>query len=276
MTDEDLNDLVRRAQSGDLHAVEQVLRRCQPRIQAVSDRMLGHHADAQDATQEIMIKIMTSLGTFRAQSDFMTWAHRIAVNHVLTLIRSRPPRAASFDALNTNLQRGMAFGAKQSESAADEELLAYEVFVECAQRMLECLDASHRLALVLVDICDLSNAQAAAVLDVSEEALRQRVSRARRELTDFTGASCGLANPSASCRCTKQVPASLATGSIKRSTASATGRRSIGSVEAELRNLHDLARTTRMLRALPEPQASATLIDEVRRLLTSSQYSSLQ
>jgi DNA-directed RNA polymerase specialized sigma24 family protein len=93
---------------------------------------VAHAADAQDATQEILIKILTPLGSFRGDSDFMTWAQRIAISHLTSLLRTRTSKEVSFDTLATDLEDGLRFGAKQSAPAEDEQLLAYQVFIECA------------------------------------------------------------------------------------------------------------------------------------------------
>jgi len=274
MTKQTLNALARLAQNGDLLALEQLIAGCQHRIYALSRRMLGQLADAQDATQEILIKITTSLGTFRGDSEFMTWAHRIAANHLTSLLRAKASRQGTFELLAVDLDKGLRFGARQKAPAADEPLLAYEVFIECAQRMLHCLDSSTRMALVLVDICDLSNDEAAAVLEIGEDALRQRVSRARRELAAFLTGSCGLANPNAACHCLKQVPAALAIGSIQKACVTSPTQ-DVNDIAAELQVLNELARATKMLRALPELNAPEQLVTEIRKVLSSDRYRSL-
>ena len=161
MTDASIDDFLQRAKSGDLAAVEHLLRLCQPRVYSICRRMLRNASDADDAAQEALIKIVTSLGGFRGDSDFLTWAHRIAVNHVLSLVRSEKSEAERFEKLTRDLERGLQYGADR-EPGADEQLLAYEVFLECTQRMLQCLDGHSRIAIVLVDVCDLSNDEAAA------------------------------------------------------------------------------------------------------------------
>jgi len=274
MTEPTLNELALLAQGGNIHAVEALLRRCQQRVYSICRRMLRSAADAQDATQEILIKITTSLGSFRGDSDFATWAHRIAVNHVLSLLRSSRSEAERFDALANTLQQGLQFGAQQAAPAAEEPLLAYEVFAECAQKMLQCLDGPNRLALVLVDICDLDNDEAAAVLEIAPDALRQRLSRARRELSNFLGGRCGLANPDAACHCAKQVPAAVAFGTVSKG-ATRQDSPSVDSIAHSLQGLRDLARATRMLKQMPTEQAPANLVDEVRKLLSADRYRSL-
>jgi RNA polymerase sigma factor (sigma-70 family) len=277
MTEQTLNELAVLAQNGNLGAVEQLLAKCQHRVYAICRRMLGQPADAQDAAQEVLIKITTSLGSFRADSDFMTWAHRIAVNHVISLLRTDRSAERGFASMAKDLAAGLRYGANRTAPSADEQLLAYEVFVACAQGMLQCLEGSQRLALVLVDVCDMSHEEAAAILEVDPAALRQRVSRARRELSEFLGKQCGLVNPAAPCRCVKQVPASIAVGNISKepSRANAGMQRTIATIESELQNLTELARATRLLKSLPELRAPEALVSAVRNVLNSDRYRSL-
>lgn len=76
-------ELVRLATGGDAGAVQTLLRRHQPWIFNLALYMLQGRADAEDATQEILLKVTTALGSFRGASSFRTWARRLAVNHVL-------------------------------------------------------------------------------------------------------------------------------------------------------------------------------------------------
>ena len=73
--------------------------------------------------------------------------------------------------------------------------------------MLMALDREQRLAYVIDTVFDLDAREAAAVMGISPEAYRQRVSRARARLGAFMSQSCGLVNPDAACRCERQLPA---------------------------------------------------------------------
>jgi|SRR5437588_12116786 len=79
---EDLH-LVRRAQAGNLEALEDLIRRHQAWIYNSVLRMFYWPNDAEDVTQEILIKVTTKLSTFEGRSSFRTWVYRIAVNHIL-------------------------------------------------------------------------------------------------------------------------------------------------------------------------------------------------
>src|SRR5688572_30443945 len=95
--DRDDQALVARAQAGDRSALEALVGRHQTWIYNIAVRMLGHPQDAEDATQEILIKALTRLSSFEGRSRFRTWVYRIAVNHVLNMKRGRlEPESLTF------------------------------------------------------------------------------------------------------------------------------------------------------------------------------------
>src|SRR5436309_8597326 len=77
------------ARTGDREALEALVRRHQPWIYNIAVRMLYHPQDAEDATQEILIRALTGLASFEGRSSFRTWLYRIVVNHVLNMKRGR-------------------------------------------------------------------------------------------------------------------------------------------------------------------------------------------
>ena len=84
--------LVARAHSGDRASLEELVRRHQRWIYNIAIRMLHHPQDAEDATQEILLKAVTRLSSFEDRSSFRTWLYRIAVNHLLNTKRGRVER----------------------------------------------------------------------------------------------------------------------------------------------------------------------------------------
>ena len=89
-------ELVSKAQAGDKDALEQLVRRHQPWVFNIAIRMLWRRDLAEDAAQEILIKIVTKLGSFRGESRFRTWLCRIAVNHLLNLRKSEMEERMTF------------------------------------------------------------------------------------------------------------------------------------------------------------------------------------
>ena len=139
MTPEELEAAVVRAQQGDAGAVEVVLVAVQDNVHRLALRMTGSRDDALDATQEILIKVLTKLSTFAGDAAFTTWVHRVAVNHLLDRQRSNVEQAAlSFTAFADDLRSGLESAAPNAEP--DLDLLAREVKHSCTLALLTCLD----------------------------------------------------------------------------------------------------------------------------------------
>ena len=199
--------LVDAAVDGDQRALEQLLQAVAGDVLRLARRMLWHPEDAEDATQEILIKVATRLSTFRGDARMTTWVHRIAVNHLLTTRRRRAEDAAlTFTAFGQDLAHDL--DARVRRAWIDEDLLADEVMVGCTQAMLLCLDREHRLAYVLGDVLDVG----------SEEAASLCASRLRRSASASSAHASGSGlhartlwppNPANPCRCHRRVGAAI-------------------------------------------------------------------
>ncbi len=105
--------------------------------------MVAQPSDAEDATQEILIKVMTRLSTFKGDAGFTTWVHRIGVNHLLDRKKTQVERLeVKFDFYAEDLRTGLA--EPSARSGPDNALLAEEIKLSCTQAMLTCLDRQHR------------------------------------------------------------------------------------------------------------------------------------
>jgi RNA polymerase sigma factor (sigma-70 family) len=211
-----LDKLARLAADGDREALSELCRELQHPMYRMALRFLGDPDDAQDACQEILIRIMTRLGTFEGRSKFSTWAYTVAVR---SLLRTR-----------TRLHESAVQGAEQYAAALDaglgdvdpslEEteyrLLSEEVRISCTYGMLLCLPRPQRAAYLLADVLGLTDGEGAEILDCSREAFRQRVSRARRTLRFVIDNRCGLVNPANPCRCGRQIASAEAAGILDR------------------------------------------------------------
>src|SRR5258708_32569903 len=107
--EESLEDLVRRAREGDRVSLEHLVSAIQDRVYGLALRMLWHPEDARDATQEILVRIVTRLGSFRGESSFSTWTHRVAANYLLTVRKSRLEKQAyTFERFGRELEQGLS------------------------------------------------------------------------------------------------------------------------------------------------------------------------
>jgi RNA polymerase sigma factor (sigma-70 family) len=278
MDDDEALPLLDAALAGNDRALEALVRGVQQPVHRLALRMLGHLADAQDATQEILIRIVTSLASFQRRSSFSTWVYSIAANHLRDAAVRRQSRAmASLDAMAAQLDAGLAATARL-EPACDSDdpslrLQARELGLRCTQGMLMGLDADHRLALVLSDIFGLETAHGAQVLAISPAAYRQRLSRARRRLEDFMRGRCGLVDESAACTCARQVQATRAlTGQPVpiRWAAGAAPDRDRAALEDGYRELALMQRIAATLRQTPAWQVPAEVTQRLHEVIAAS------
>jgi len=121
--------LVLRAKSGDRDALEEIVGRHQAWIYNIAVRMLYHPQDAEDATQEILVKALTALSSYEGRSRFRTWLYRIVVNHVLNTKRGRlEPPTMSFSCYAHGLDRTADLDPPdQSSVPVDVRLLVEDV-----------------------------------------------------------------------------------------------------------------------------------------------------
>jgi RNA polymerase sigma factor (sigma-70 family) len=215
-TDHEDQDLVMRARSGDRQALEELIQRHQGWIYNIAVRMLYLPQDAEDATQEILVKVLTRLSSFEGRSSFRTWLYRIVVNHVLNMKRGRfEDPAISFRMYGEELDRTPDLElADPNGESADTRLLVTEAMLSCTSGMLLCLDREQRLSYILGAILEVSDTVAAEVLEISPDNFRQRLARARRDLRNFMNDKCGLVNPANPCRCAKKTRGFIQAGHV--------------------------------------------------------------
>ena len=206
---------IRDALNGSLSAIDSLITTIQPGIYKLAVHVLGHREDAADATQEILLKAVTHLASFRGESAFSTWVWRVAHNHLMTArTRKAESPEVSLEAIAERLEQGLAFASLLAKDRAEavafspqDKLEARQLALACTQSMLMALDREHRLVYVIDTVFGLDSGQGGALAGITPAAYRKRLSRARARLDTFMGRSCGLANPDAKCRCERQLPA---------------------------------------------------------------------
>src|SRR5947199_6457583 len=215
-TDPEDRVLVLRAKSGDREALEELVGRHQAWIYNIALRMLYHPQDAEDATQEILVKAVTALSSFEGRSSFRTWLYRIAVNHLLNTKRGRlEPARMSFNCYAHALDRTPDLDLPDQRSVpVDLRLLVDEARLSCTSGMLLCLDREQRLIYILGGIFEVTDTVGAELLEISRENFRQRLARARRDLHNFMHDKCGLVNRANPCRCAKKTRGFIQAGYV--------------------------------------------------------------
>jgi RNA polymerase sigma factor (sigma-70 family) len=206
-------ELVRGALDGKAWAVDALIRRHQGAVYDLALRMIWNPHDAEDATQEILVKVITGLSSFRGDSAFRTWVYRVAANHLLNLRRTRAEEAVGgFDEAAKRIAR--TSDCDLDESVPEQRLLAEETRAGCLLAMLLCLDRIQRLTFVLGEVFEVTDAVASAVLGLTPANYRQRLARARKDLYTFMRGNCGLADPAKPCRCARKTRAAIEAGMV--------------------------------------------------------------
>jgi RNA polymerase sigma factor (sigma-70 family) len=249
----DLAALARRARDGDRAALERLLVAVQDDVHRLALRMTGCPDDALDATQEILVRVMTRLSTYRGEAAFRTWVHRVAVNHLLDRKRSAVERLElSFGAFADDLLDGLTPVASNARPELD--VLAREVKHVCTLALLTCVDRRLRVVYVLGEVFGVSSSEGAWICDTTETAYRKRLSRARALVRSFVADHCGLVAPAtARCHCRKRVPAALARGRVDAATAEQPTAMAVDAAVAEMESLYDAAGLIRSLPTRPPP-----------------------
>ena len=279
-----LDYLVEQARKGDEEALEAVVLGIQDRIYNLALRMLWHPSDAEDATQEILLKVITHLSQFRQESAFMTWVYQIAKNHLLTTRRHRAettPLSFAFigDVLEAvEVERAQANPNLESQDGVEQDLLVKETQLRCTLGMLLCLDREHRLAYILGEVFEVSSAQGASILMISETAFRKRVSRARARLQRFMEPNCRLVNEAKECNCVRHLDKSSSAEKRRLATLLATHPLKVSAFQpdagllAQARELGELERVAAIFRSHPSFTAPDRLVLAIKRLLASETF----
>ncbi len=198
-------ELVDKAVSGDRLALQELIVSVEDMIYNLSLRMLGSPHDAEDGTQEIIIKIITQLSTFRKESAFSTWVYRIATNYLINCKKSMfAQRPLNFEFYGEDIKAGYIPNTDDLLQRVDENILAEELKLSCTNVMLQCLDPESRCIYVLGTMFKADSKLCGEILDITPEAYRQRLSRIRKKVGEFLGEYCGLTQ-TGRCDCKKRV-----------------------------------------------------------------------
>ena len=209
-------ELVRRGKDGDRDALERLILRHQAWIYNIAVRMVFQPQDAEEVTQEVLIKVVTRLSTFQGESKFRTWLYRITANHVLNMKRrggeTQPQTFSSYAAAINNIPDLDLPDPKSVP--VDVPLLVEESKIACTTGMLLCLDRKQRLIFTLGEILGVSDTVGSEIMEISPDNFRQSLARARRDLYQFMNNQCGLVNANNPCRCAKKTKGFISEGHV--------------------------------------------------------------
>jgi len=211
-------DMATAAKAGDQDQLELLLTRHLPWIFNLSLRMLHRRADAEDATQEILLKVMNALPGFRGEAKFRTWLYRIAVNHLLNVKKSKwaaNDAVCSFSVASTGLRQVPDLDLPDPKTIpVPVEILIEETKNNCMIGTLLCLDGRQRLVFILGEVFGVSDEVGAEIAEVTPVNFRQILSRARRDLYEYLRDNCSLVNAENACKCARKTRAFIQGGLV--------------------------------------------------------------
>ncbi len=191
-TNDELLALVHKATEGDKKALETLVVDVQDIVFNLSLRMLGTFADAEDAAQDILLKMITHLSSFKGGSAFTTWVFSIAVNHLKNYKKRMFARyPLSFEYYGDDIENGKIQDVPDLTQNVEKDILAEELKMSCTNVMLQCLDAESRCIFILGTMFKVDSRIAGDILGMTPEAYRQRLSRVRKKMAEFLGQYCG-------------------------------------------------------------------------------------
>ncbi len=204
-TNEELSALIEKAVAGDKQSLETVLSSVQDLIFNLSLRMLGTFPDAEDASQDILLKVMTHLSSYKGESAFSTWVFRIATNHLRDYKKHMFAKfPLSFEFYGDDIQNADIQNVPDLTQDMERSILAEELKLSCTNVMLQCLDAESRCIFILGTMFKIDSRIAGDILGITPEAYRQRLVRVRRKMADFLSEYCGEYGKGR-CRCADRV-----------------------------------------------------------------------
>lgn len=205
LTNEELSELIEHAVAGDKKSLETVIESVQDLVFNLSLRMLGTFPDAEDASQDILLKIITHLSSFRGESSFSTWVFRIAVNHLKDYKKHMFAKyPLSFEFYGDDIKNGNIHDVPDLTQNVEMSVLAEELKLSCTNVMLQCLEPEERCIFIMGTMFKIDSRIAGDILEITPEAYRQRLSRIRRKVADFLTEYCGEYGDGA-CRCRDRV-----------------------------------------------------------------------
>lgn len=178
--------LAKRAQAGDRQAFAALVETHTHSVYSLCQRLVGNPADAEDLTQEIFLRLFSSLGRYRLGTGLRPWLYRIAVNACLDVLRKRQRRLRVVPLGDDPADPSQEMALPSSEPSPERAYLRQEQR-QAVLGAVRSLPPEYRAVIVLRYQEDLSYQEIAAVLDVPVTTVETRLFRAKRMLRPALG-----------------------------------------------------------------------------------------
>jgi len=273
ITNEELLTLIGKATAGDKESLETVILSVQDLVFNLSLRMLGTFPDAEDATQDILLKIMTHLSSFKGESTFSTWVFRIATNHLKNYQKHMFAKyPLSFEFYGDDIKNGKISDVPDLSQNVEKSILAEELKLSCTNVMLQCLDTESRCIFILGTMFKVDSRIAGDILGITPEAYRKRLSRIRAKMADFLKEYCGEYG-NGKCRCADRVNYAIQNHRIHPTQlpfTSAVPKSTMLEVKQAMENIDDLSQEFAFCKIYQSP---ASLKEFIQKFLDGTSFS---
>ncbi len=277
-TNEELQALIAKATEGDKKALESVVASVQDIVFNLSLRMLGTFADAEDATQDILLKVITHLSSFRGESAFTTWVFRIAANHLKNYKKHMfAHHPLSFEFYGDDIENAKIQDIPDLTQNVEKDVLAEELKMSCTNVMLQCLDMESRCIFILGTMFKIDSRIAGEILGITPDAYRQKLSRTRKKMAEFLAQYCGEYGHGR-CKCKERLNYAIQTHRLNPPqldymTATEIPLKTMYDVKNAMEDIDDLSQDFSFCKPYRSPERTRQLIQE---FLDSTQLSIVQ
>jgi len=172
-------EIIRQAQEGDAGAFERIYRRYNRRVYALCMRMTKNQANAEDLTQEAFLQVFRKIHTFRGESAFFTWFHRLTVNVVLMSLRKRKDMEVSWQYQHDHEGES---GTRVQDAGAADPALSGLFDRENLNRALSRMPKGYKRVLVLHDVFGYEHNEIAVALECSTGNSKSQLHKARERM----------------------------------------------------------------------------------------------
>ena len=268
VTNEELLVLIEQATAGDKKALETVILSVQDLVFNLSLRMLGSFPDAEDASQDILVKIITRLSSFKGESAFSTWVFRIAVNHLKNYKKHMFAQfPLSFEFYGDDILNGKIDDVPDLTQDVEKSILAEELKMSCTNVMLQCLDVESRCIFILGTMFKVDSRIAGDILGITPEAYRQKLSRIRKKMANFLNDYCGECGGGA-CHCINRVNYAIqnhriSPDNLSYNTASPISPETMLEVKEAMETVDDLSEAFSFYKTYQSPEALKEIIQKL-------------
>ncbi len=254
---EELLSLIEKATAGEKESLETVLLSVQDFVFNLSLRMLGSFPDAEDAAQDILLKVITHLSSFKGESAFSTWVFRIAVNHLKNYQKHMFAKfPLSFEFYGDDIKNGNKDDIPDLTQNVEASILAEELKLSCTNVMLQCLDTESRCIFILGTMFRVDSRIAGDILGITPEAYRKRLSRIRSRMADFLTEYCGEYG-NGTCHCADRINYAIQNHRIspaQLSFTTAVPMETMAEVKEAMEDIDDLSQTFSFCKAYQSPE----------------------